>query len=132
MRAIMSDTGLLAGTTILDLTHVLAGPYATMVLGNLGARVIKVEPPGRGDDARAFGPFHNDVSLYFAAINAGKQSIALDLREADDRRIFEQLLEQADIVTENYRPGTMEKLGYGWNMLHRRRRPIASRSSGNW
>jgi len=120
MRAIMSDTGLLAGTTILDLTHVLAGPYATMVLGNLGARVIKVEPPGRGDDARAFGPFHNDVSLYFAAINAGKQSIALDLRDADDRRIFEQLLEQADIVTENYRPGTMEKLGYGWDMLHRR------------
>lgn len=120
MSAIMSDTGLLDGVTIIDLTHVLAGPYATMIMSNLGARVIKVEPPHGGDDARAFGPFHKDVSLYFASINAGKQSIALDLTDAEDRKIFEALLERADIVTENYRPGTMEKLGYGWEDLHRR------------
>ncbi len=113
-------SGLLDGVTIVDLTHVLAGPYATMVLANLGARVIKVEPPGSGDDARAFGPFHRDVSLYFASINAGKQSIALNLKDAADRAVFEQLLARADVVTENYRPGTMEKLGYGWDTLHAR------------
>lgn len=116
----MSENQLLAGVTIVDLTHVLAGPYATMILGNLGARVIKVEPPKTGDDARAFGPFHNDVSLYFASINAGKQSIALNLRDPADRQVFGQLLERADVVTENYRPGTMEKLGYGWEDLHER------------
>ncbi len=121
----MPETQLLAGVTIVDLTHVLAGPYATMVLANLGARVIKVEPPGSGDDARAFGPFVHDVSLYFTSVNAGKQSIALNLKDANDRLVFERLLERADIVTENYRPGTMEKLGYGWDDLHARHPSIA-------
>ncbi|KAB2856014.1 MAG: CoA transferase [Sphingopyxis terrae] len=115
-----SDIGLLSGVTVVDLTHVLAGPFATMILNNLGARVIKVEPPKVGDDARAFGPFYKDVSLYFASINAGKQSIALNLKDANDRKVFEALLERADVVTENYRPGTMEKLGYGWEELHKR------------
>lgn len=114
----MSDKSLLAGITIVDLSHVLAGPFATMILRNLGARVIKVEPPKIGDDSRAFGPFLNDVSLYFSSINAGKESIALNLKDAQDRETFEQLLATADIVTENYRPGTMEKLGYGWDTLH--------------
>jgi CoA:oxalate CoA-transferase len=89
-----------------------------MILRNLGARVIKVEPPGKGDDSRAFGPFVKNVSLYFSSINAGKESIALDLKEPIDRQIFEELLSVADVVTENYRPGTMEKLGYGWDKLH--------------
>ncbi len=116
----MNDPRLLNGITVVDLTHVLAGPYATMILSNLGARVIKVEPPKVGDDARSFGPFYKDVSLYFSSINAGKESIALNLKNDADRAIFEQLLSTADIVTENYRPGTMEKLGYGWDSLQKR------------
>jgi CoA:oxalate CoA-transferase len=116
----VEDPRPLAGTTIVDLTHVLAGPYATMILRNLGARVIKVEPPNVGDDARSFGPFYKETSLYFASLNAGKESIALNLKDDADRAIFEKLLESADIVTENYRPGTMEKLGYGWETLHQR------------
>lgn len=114
----MDDKNLLSGITIVDLTHVLSGPFATMILRNLGARVIKVEPPSVGDDSRAFGPFLNEVSLYFSAINAGKESIALDLKDSEDRAIFEQILATADVITENYRPGTMEKLGYGWDSLH--------------
>lgn len=105
---------------VLDLTHVLAGPFASMTLGDLGAKVIKVERPGAGDDTRAFPPFKDGESAYFAAINHGKQSIALDLKSDGDREIFERLLARADMVLENYRPGTMEKLGYGWEDLHAR------------
>lgn len=105
---------------VLDLTHVLAGPFASMTLGDLGAKVIKVERPGAGDDTRAFPPFKDGESAYFAAINHGKQSIALDLKSDGDREIFERLLARADMVLENYRPGTMEKLGYGWEYLHAR------------
>jgi len=114
----MADSSLLAGITVIDLSRVLAGPYATMTLANLGARVIKVEIPGTGDDSRAFGPFHNGKSLYFASINCNKESIALNLKNPDDRVIFEKLLAKADVLVENYRPGTMEKLGYGWDTLH--------------
>jgi CoA:oxalate CoA-transferase len=110
----------LKGITVLDLSRVLAGPFCTMILTQLGARVIKVEMPGTGDDARAFGPFANGKSLYFAAINYDKQSIALNLKQAGDREIFEGLLGIADVLVENYRPGTMEKLGYGWDSLHAR------------
>ncbi|MDT8328063.1 MAG: CaiB/BaiF CoA-transferase family protein, partial [Roseovarius sp.] len=105
---------------VLDLTHVLAGPFASMSLGDLGARVIKVERPGTGDDTRSFPPFKDGQSAYFAAINHGKQSIALDLKAEADREIFDQLLARADIVLENYRPGVMEKLGFGWEALHQR------------
>ncbi|MEP9377588.1 CoA transferase [Aquabacter sp. CN5-332] len=110
--------GLLAGVTIIDLSRVLAGPFCTMTLANMGARVIKVEIPETGDDSRAFGPFYNGKSLYFSAINCNKESIALNLKNPDDRVIFEKLLEKADVLVENYRPGTMEKLGYGWDTLH--------------
>lgn len=110
--------GPLAGVVVLDLTRVLAGPYCTMMLADLGARVIKVEQPGTGDDSRAYGPFLNGVSAYFASLNRGKESIALDLKKAEDRALFEQLLGRADVLVENYRPGTMEKLGYGWETLH--------------
>ncbi|NIZ12231.1 CaiB/BaiF CoA-transferase family protein [Phaeobacter sp. HF9A] len=108
----------LDGVIILDLTHVLAGPYASMTLADLGARVIKVERPGTGDDTRSFPPFKNGESAYFATINHDKQSIALDLKNTDDRAVFEQLVEQSDIILENYRPGVMERLGYGWEDLH--------------
>ena len=110
----------LEGITIVDLSRVLAGPFCTMILAQLGARIIKVEMPGSGDDSRAFGPFVNGKSLYFSALNYDKQSIALNLKNPDDRHTLEGLLEVADVVVENFRPGTMEKLGYGWDTLHER------------
>lgn len=108
----------LDGITVLDLTHVLAGPYCSHTLLDLGAHVIKVERPGTGDDTRAFPPFVDGTSAYFAALNAGKQSIALDLKSPTDRGIFDRLLARADVILENYRPGVMERLGYGWDALH--------------
>ena len=112
--------GPLSGLLVIDLTRVLAGPYCTMVLSDLGARVIKVETPGTGDDSRHIGPFINGKSAYFASLNRDKESIALDLKAEGDRATFEALLARADIVVENYRPGVMEKLGYGWEALHAR------------
>ena len=108
----------LDGLIILDLTHVLAGPYASMTLADLGARVIKVERPGSGDDTRAFPPFKDSESAYFATINHGKESIALDLKNVDDRIVLDELLPRSDVILENYRPGVMERLGYGWEDLH--------------
>lgn len=113
-------TAPLAGITILDLTHVLAGPFCSGILGDLGARVVKVERPGTGDDTRAFPPFVAGQSGYFAALNAGKQSIALDLKSGADRAIFDRLLARADVLLENFRPGVMARLGYGWEALHAR------------
>ncbi len=108
----------LSGITVIDLSHVLAGPYCSMVLSDLGARVIKIERPGLGDDTRAFPPFRDGESAYFAAINRGKESIALDLKDDADRAIFEQMLPKADVLIENFRPGVMERLGYGWEDIH--------------
>lgn len=121
MTASDDNNGLpLSGITVVDLTRVLAGPMCTQMLGDLGARVIKVEQPGVGDDSRAIGPFIHGTSAYFLSVNRNKESIALDLKADADRRIFEKLLERADVLVENYRPGTMEKLGYGWDELHAR------------
>ena len=128
--------GALAGVTIIDLTRVLAGPFCTMLLADMGARVIKVEPPGRGDDARHIGPFvgaanGSTKSAYFMPLNRGKESIALDLKDDPDKRIFEALLAGADVLVENYRPGVMEKLGYGWETLRRQHpRLIYAATSG--
>ncbi|AKO97044.1 MAG: CoA transferase [Marinovum algicola] len=108
----------LANVTVLDLTHVLAGPFATMTLADLGARVIKVERPRSGDDTRAFPPFKDGKSAYFSALNHSKKSIALDLKAEDDRAVFHRLLARADVIVENFRPGVMERLGYGWRDLH--------------
>jgi CoA:oxalate CoA-transferase len=116
----MTCSGPLSGITVVDLSKVLAGPFCTMILADLGARVIKVEVPETGDDSRHFGPFINDVSAYFASINRGKESITLNLKADHDRAIFEKLLEKADVLVENYRPGVMEKLGFGWDVLHGR------------
>jgi CoA:oxalate CoA-transferase len=112
--------GPLSGTTIIDLTRVLAGPYCTMVLADLGARVIKVETPGSGDDARAIGPFVEGESAYFASVNRGKQSIALDLKAEADREILLDLLAGADVLVENFRPGALARLGLGWDRLSER------------
>ena len=116
----MPQRGPLSGITVVDLSRILAGPYCTMLMAEMGARVIKVEPPKTGDDARAYGPFVKHHSAYFASINRGKELIALDLKADADKRIFEKLLEKADVLVENFRPGTMEKLGYGWETLHAR------------
>ncbi len=114
-----NGAGPLAGLLVLDMTRVLAGPFCTMLLSDLGARVIKVEPPG-GDDARAYGPWVDGQSAYFMSLNRGKESIALDLKAADDKALFERLLARADVLVENFRPGAMARLGYGWEMLNER------------
>lgn len=112
--------GPLRDITVVDLTRVLAGPYCTMVLCDLGARVIKVERPGVGDDARHIGPFVDGVSAYFASLNRGKESVALDLHDDTDRARFDELLAGADVLVENFRPGVMARLGYGWEEVHAR------------
>lgn len=114
------DAAPLAGVTVVDLTRVLAGPFCTLLLSQLGARVIKVEHPDGGDDARAIGPLVGGKSLYFASLNHGKESIALDLRREADRTVFEELIGVADVLVENFRPGVMERLGYGWEILRAR------------
>src|SRR5690242_2520412 len=116
----MPQAGPLSGITIVDLSRILAGPYCTLLLAELGARVIKVEAPKTGDDARQYGPFKGGKSTYFASVNRGKESIVLDLKAPGDREIFEHLLDRGDALVENFRPGTMEKLGYGWDTLHQR------------
>ena len=116
----MAQHGPLSGFTIVDLSRILAGPYCTLLMAELGARVIKVEPPRQGDDARHYGPFRNGKSAYFASVNRGKELIALDLKSSEGCDIFERLLDKADALVENFRPGTMEKLGYGWESLHPR------------
>jgi CoA:oxalate CoA-transferase len=110
----------LAGLVVVDLTRVLAGPYCTLVLAELGARVIKVERPGHGDDGREVGPFMSGKSAYFMSLNRGKESIALDLGAPADRAVFEALLGRADVMVENYRPGVLAKHGYDWPKLHAR------------
>ncbi|MEE8314120.1 MAG: CaiB/BaiF CoA-transferase family protein [Myxococcota bacterium] len=114
------SNGPLAGIMVVDLSRVLAGPFCTMQLVDLGARVIKVEQPQGGDDARQIGPFVAGKSAYFSSLNRGKQSIALDLKAEGDREIFEKLLRRADVLVENFRAGAMERLGFGWEDLHRR------------
>ncbi|HEX3954726.1 MAG TPA: CaiB/BaiF CoA-transferase family protein [Stellaceae bacterium] len=116
----MAQAGPLSGITIIDMSRILAGPYCTMLLAELGARVIKVEAPKTGDDARQYGPFKEGKSMYFASVNRGKESIVLDLKADGDRAIFERLLDKGDVIVENFRPGTMEKLRYGWEQLHPR------------
>ena len=111
----------LSGLRVLDLTRVLAGPYCTLLLADLGAEVVKVERPGTGDDARAFGPFlENGQSAYFASINRGKKSIALDLKEDTDRETFLDLVDRADVLVENFRAGTMQKLNLSAESLCQR------------
>ena len=106
----------LQGITVLDFTRVLSGPYCTMQLGDLGARVIKIEQPGRGDDTRAWGPpFVNGESAYFLSINRNKESVALDLKAPRARPIVDALLARADVVVENFRPGTLGRLGWGYD-----------------
>jgi CoA:oxalate CoA-transferase len=107
----------LSGIKVLDMTRVLAGPFATMLLADLGAEVLKVELPGIGDDSRHFGPFKNERSLYFVSINRGKRSMTLNLKTAKGKELLRTLVAEHDILVENFRPGVMEKLGLGYDEL---------------
>lgn len=102
---------------VLDLTRVLAGPYCTMMLADYGARVIKIEIPGKGDDTRAFGPLKNGASMYYANVNRGKKGITLNMKPEKGKDIFKEMVKKADVVVENYRPGVMDKLGLGYDIL---------------
>ena len=107
--------GPLDGITVLDLSRVLSGPYCTMMLADMGARVIKLEQPGKGDDTRGWGPpFQNGESAYFMSINRNKESLTLNLKHPDGRRTLEQLIERSDVLVENFRPGTLERMGLGY------------------
>ena len=112
--------GPLKDLLVVDLTRVLVGPYCTMILSDLGARVIKVEAPEIGDDSRKFGPFVQDYSAYFMSLNRGKESIALNLKNEDDKKIFDKILSKADILVENFKPGTLKKWGYGWEEINKK------------
>jgi crotonobetainyl-CoA:carnitine CoA-transferase CaiB-like acyl-CoA transferase len=111
----------LTGITVVDLTRVLSGPYCTMLLGDMGARVIKIEQPGRGDDTRAWGPpFVAGESTYFFSINRNKESITLDFKTSSGREILHRLIERADVLVENFRPGTLARLGLDYGSLRSR------------
>ncbi|MCI8511684.1 MAG: CoA transferase [Lachnospiraceae bacterium] len=108
--------------TVLDLTRVLAGPFCTMMLADMGAQVIKIEVPDGGDDTRTYPPFRENVngereSLYFANINRNKKGITLNLKAPEGKEVFRRLVKKADVVIENYRPGVMDKLGLGYDAL---------------
>jgi crotonobetainyl-CoA:carnitine CoA-transferase CaiB-like acyl-CoA transferase len=108
----------LHGLTVLDLTRVLSGPYCTMMLADMGARVIKIEQPGKGDDTRGWGPpFIDGESAYFLSINRNKESVTLDFKQPAGRDLLHRLLAQADVLVENFRPGTLPKLGLDYASL---------------
>ena len=113
--------GPLKGIRVLDLTRILAGPYASMILRDLGAEVIKIEQPVVGDEARGIGPFKNDFSLYFMSINRGKKSLTLNLKSHSGKEIFVDLVKQSDVLVENFRPGAMKRLGLNYETLKKHR-----------
>ena len=113
----MMNKGILDGVVVLDLTRVLAGPYCGMFLADMGATVIKIERPGKGDDSRAFGPFLNGQSCYFMNLNRNKYGVTLNLKSDEGKEIFKEMVKKADVVIENYRPGTMKKLGLDYEVL---------------
>jgi crotonobetainyl-CoA:carnitine CoA-transferase CaiB-like acyl-CoA transferase len=107
----------LKGIRVLDLTRVLAGPYCAMLLGDMGAEVIKIEEPGRGDDTRGWPPFAHGESTYFMSVNRNKKSVTLNLKAPEGRDLLKRLAKKSDVVLENFRTGTMEKLGLGFKTL---------------
>ena len=114
----------LSGIRVVDLTRILAGPYATMILGDLGADVIKIEHPDGGDDSRGWGPpwvpQAGGSSAYYAAVNRNKRSVALDLKSAAGREIVWRLIERSDVVVSNFRPGVIERRGFSWEAVQAR------------
>src|SRR5689334_10721516 len=115
----------LSGVKVIDLTRVMVGPYATMMLGDLGADVIKVEVPGRGDDTRHWGPpFVAGEAVYYLSVNRNKRSIALDLKSDGAKEALWRLIAAADVIVENFSPGTVDRLGFGYEAVKSRRPEI--------
>src|SRR5215813_380034 len=107
--------------TVLDLTRVLSGPYCTMLLGDLGARIIKIEQPGKGDDTRPWGPpFLGGESAYYLSINRNKESVTLDFKKPQGREVLERLIAKADVLVENFRPGTLERMQLDYAALSKK------------
>jgi len=113
----MLDSDAFLGVRVLDLSRVLAGPFCGMLLADMGAEVIKLEIPGRGDDSRQFPPFVGEESMYYVNLNRGKKSITVNLKTDEGRRLFVELVKRCDVLLENFRPGTMERLGLGYERL---------------
>lgn len=109
--------GVLKGVTVLDCSRVLAGPYSCMMMADMGADVIKIERPGVGDDSRGWMPMVNDSSIYFLNLNRGKRSITINMKSPEGKKVFLELVKKADILVENFRPGTMDRLGLGYDVL---------------
>lgn len=107
----------LSGIRVLDLTRIVAGPYCTMILGDLGAEILKIEQPGVGDEARRWGPFINNTkeSAYFASVNRNKKSVCIDLKKGRD--VVYELAKKCDVLIENYVPGKLAKMGLGWDQV---------------
>lgn len=123
--------GVLDGTRVVDLSRFIAGPYCAMLLGDMGADVVKVEPPGRGENSRGFGPFVEGESLYTMVFNRNKRSLALDLRTNEGKELLRGLLREADVLVENFVPGTLESMGFDWDTLQALNpRLIVTRISG--
>ncbi|MFW6346048.1 MAG: CaiB/BaiF CoA transferase family protein, partial [Halomonas sp.] len=118
MASSSRQTGSLSGIRVIDLTRVISGPFCTQILGDHGADVVKVEPPGKGDVVRRQGNMVNGESWYFAQFNRNKRSLTLDLRSEEGKAILHRLLEGADVLVENFRPGTLERWGLSWGVLH--------------
>jgi len=109
----------LEGLRVVDLTRVLSGPYCSMQLGDLGAEVIKVEQPGKGDDTRAFAPpYQGDEAAYFLSVNRNKKSITLDMKQDAGKEVLRRLIDRSDVLVENFRPGAMDRLGFGFAAVH--------------
>ncbi len=117
MQTETNKRGALEDIVVLDLTRVVAGPFCSSILGDMGAKVIKIERPKTGDDSRAYGPYVNGESAYFAMLNRSKYGITLNLQSEEGKKIFLEMVKKADVVLENYRPGVMDKLGLGYDKL---------------
>jgi len=107
----------LDGVRVIDLTRILAGPFGSMILGDMGADVIKVEEPGTGDDTRQWPPFVGGEATYFMSVNRNKRSITLNLKSSKGQALFRELVKKCDVLVENFRPGTMDGLGLGYGAL---------------
>jgi CoA:oxalate CoA-transferase len=121
----------LDGIRVIDLTRVLSGPFCTMLLGDMGAEIIKIEPPGKGDPIREQGGMRDGLSWYFAAFNRNKKSVELDLYSDDGKALLSRLIEGADVLVENFRPGVMARMGFSPEELERLKIPHKSMVVGD-